>query len=189
MNRMMATIVSRVLDPMVTLSLLSVAGVLRSGMSGFAALRFLGIFFIVMVVPPLVFRWWAVATRRVKHWDLEDRRERVRVLVWFPVFLIVDFFLLWHVGNPMMLWLFGLFVVWFLGFFLISLFWKISGHAGSIALATGLIILWYGWNWWPALSLVFLMGWARVATKDHTVSQVVGGALYSWGLIWLWSLR
>jgi len=46
MNRMMATIVSRVLDPMVTLSLLSVAGVLRSGMSGFAALRFLGIFFI-----------------------------------------------------------------------------------------------------------------------------------------------
>ena len=89
----------------------------------------------------------------------------------------------------MMLWLFGLFVVWFLGFFLISLFWKISGHAGSIALATGLIIFWYGWNWWPALSLVLLMGWARVATKDHTVSQVVGGALYSWGLIWLWSLR
>ena len=63
--------------------------------------------------------------------------------------------------------------------------WKISGHASVAALATGLIIQWFGWYWWPILLIVPLVAWARVVRRDHTVGQVIAGAVYSWGLIQL----
>lgn len=73
--------------------------------------------------------------------------------------------------------------IWLFGFLLISLLFKISGHAGSITLATGLLMSWYGFAWWPILLLIPLVGWSRVVTKNHTVAQVVIGIAYSFILL------
>ncbi|MFJ2342422.1 phosphatase PAP2 family protein [Streptomyces antimycoticus] len=71
----------------------------------------------------------------------------------------------------------------------VTTLWKISVHtsvsAGAIAiLAVGIS------PWWAALSpLVALIGWSRVALRDHTLGQVVAGtalgALVA-GSVFLW---
>ncbi|HET8628982.1 MAG TPA: phosphatase PAP2 family protein [Thermomicrobiales bacterium] len=59
---------------------------------------------------------------------------------------------------------------------LVTLAWKISGHAGVVAGAVVMLVIAFG----PALlalaPLVALVGWARVAIRDHTPAQVVAGA-------------
>ncbi|WP_406354169.1 hypothetical protein [Streptomyces sp. NBC_00658] len=58
----------------------------------------------------------------------------------------------------------------------VTAFWKISVHtsvsAGAIAILTVGISPW----WALAFPLVVLIGWSRVALRDHTLGQVVAGA-------------
>ncbi|MBX9244631.1 phosphatidic acid phosphatase [Actinotalea ferrariae] len=79
--------------------------------------------------------------------------------------------------------------------FVINLAWKISFHAG---VSTGIAII-LASEFSPTLlvvliPLVVLVGWARVAVREHTVAQVlvgapVGGAslalIYQYSLTWL----
>ncbi len=58
----------------------------------------------------------------------------------------------------------------------VTAFWKISVHtsvsAGAVAILTVGVGLW----WTAAFPLVALIGWSRVALRDHTLGQVVAGA-------------
>ncbi|MGW0762591.1 hypothetical protein ACWD1Y_40025 [Streptomyces sp. NPDC002814] len=58
----------------------------------------------------------------------------------------------------------------------VTAFWKISVHtsvsAGAVAILAAGINSW----WAAAFPLVALIGWSRVALRDHTLGQVVAGA-------------
>lgn len=175
----LAFLVSRILDPMWVVPVVTVLGARRSGLEGDALIRFLLVLVVFMVGIPLVLR----LLYRPSGWDISDRAHRPKAIAVLLVLGILNVLLAWIFGNVFLMMLFVFYELWLMGFFLISLFWKISGHAGAIALATGLILYWYGWRWWPTLLLVPLIGWARVATGNHTVSQVIAGTLYSWVLL------
>ncbi|CAM3539028.1 phosphatase PAP2 family protein [Stackebrandtia soli] len=66
---------------------------------------------------------------------------------------------------------------------LITLMWKISFHTGVAAATVTILALAYGLDWWtaPAIAVVVLIGWSRVSLRDHTIAQVIVGAL--WGAI------
>lgn len=57
----------------------------------------------------------------------------------------------------------------------VTAFWKISVHtsvsAGAVAILAAGISPW----WAAAFPLVVLIGWSRVALRDHTLSQVAAG--------------
>lgn len=174
-----ATLVSRLLDPMWVVPVVTILGARRLGLEGDALIRFLLVLVVFMVGIPLVLR----LLYRPSGWDISDRAHRPKAIAVLLLLGFINILIAWVFGNASLAGLFIFYELWLLGFLLISLVWKISGHAGGIALATGLVILWFGWAWWPVLLLIPLMGWARVATKDHTVAQVVAGASYSWLLI------
>jgi len=72
----------------------------------------------------------------------------------------------------------------------INLVWKISIHAGSLAGAVCALIYVCGLAALPLLAIIPLVGWARVASTQHTVAQVVGGTLLAGAvtfgvLVWL----
>ena len=71
------------------------------------------------------------------------------------------------------------FLLWFLGFYLITLFWKISGHSGVATLGAFFVIQLFGLAWWPVFLAIPLVSWARVVRRDHTVGQVIAGVGYS----------
>ncbi len=175
----LSLLISRLLDPLWVIPAITALGAYRSGLVGEALSRFLLIFAVFMVGIPLVLR----LLYRPSGWDISDRAHRPKALVILLLLGIVYIILARIFGNAKLMHLFVLYELWMAGFLVISFFWKISGHAGGIALAVGLLIVWYGWIWWPILFLVPLMGWARMVSKNHTIAQVTAGALYSWILL------
>ncbi|MDP1723060.1 MAG: hypothetical protein Q8L37_07795 [Candidatus Gottesmanbacteria bacterium] len=180
--------VSRLLDPMWVMAAISILGAYRYGLHTFALWRIIVFMIGVMLVPLFILRIYFSKRHQTSGWDIKLLKHRPLVIGVLLLFGALNIVIAWTYGNPALGKLFIFYELWLFGFFFISLAWKMSGHAGGIALATGLIIMWYGWDWWPALLLVPLMGWARVVTKNHTVAQVIAGTVYSWGLLQLGTL-
>ncbi len=61
----------------------------------------------------------------------------------------------------------------------ITLWWKISIHASSMAGTVTFLTALYGAIVLPAFLLVILVSWSRVVLRRHTVAQVVAGTLVS----------
>ena len=180
--QLLATIISRVFEPYIVVLALAVIGAMHAGLQGGTLATYLLFFILGIMLPIFVFRVWLVKKKGLT-WDIHERKKRIKPLLALIAFVLLDYVLIaqWH--NTVLSQLFLIFLVWVIGFFVVTLFWKISGHAGTIALATGLIISWFGWGWWPVILTVPLVAWARVVRRDHTILQVIAGALYSWVLL------
>ncbi len=61
----------------------------------------------------------------------------------------------------------------------ITLWWKISLHAGSLGAAATILTAFYGVSMLPAFALLVLVSWSRVVLRRHTVAQVIAGSLLS----------
>lgn len=168
MNQSLATIVSRIFDPFVSLTAVFI--LLFYGSPKFIPA------FLLMIILPLVFFIVAWKTKYISNWDVSVRRERPKIL-WplLGIEIVASGLLKTTVLFPVLLAL--------AGFAVVTQFWKISGHTMAIAYATGLAVKLFGWQWWPVLFIVPLVGWARVVRHDHTILQVAAGAVYSWSLL------
>ncbi len=174
------TLISRIFDPIIVLSVMAVIIAVNDTLPPEALLRFFAVFLIGMILPPVLFLTWAIRTKRVSNWDISNRRERVRAFTVFIMFLFIDLILMYVFGNSELMKLFLIFCFWFIGFFIITLRWKISGHVSVLTLASLFFIQWLGWGWWPIFFFVPAVAWARVAGGKHTVAEVIAGAFYSW---------
>lgn len=179
---MIAEIVSRVLDPVWEIPIAIVMAVAFAMQEGLRW-RFLGILLFIDAVVPMVFFLIMLYHKQIREWDMQNRRQRL------PLYL---FTLICHLGG---LWiayelektgLFPILVVYYLVavvFFLISLRWKISLHAGVNAVLITTINIFYGWRYWPLYLFLLLVMWARVYQKHHTWGQVVAGAVLGGGIV------
>lgn len=179
---MLLDLISRIFDPLVVLGYIMVAAAWRSGMNLPAFELFILVMILGMVCLPISVLAWAIYTKRIGNWDVSDRRERVLVLTAFFPFMIVDFLIIKYFGNISLLRIYLGFVIWYAGFYLITLFWKVSGHAAAAALSSAFIIRWWGWAWAPVLLIVPIISWIRVKQKNHTPAQTIVGAGYSWAM-------
>lgn len=170
MTHRLATIISRVFDPFLMLAVVFIALLSSTPV-------FLPAFFFMVILPFLLFLV-AWKTGRVSNWDVSNRGERPKILWSLIVIELISIivFQLWSV-IPIL--------IAIIGFTVITHYWKISGHAMAAALATGTVISAYGWSWWPVLLVVPVVAWARVVRRDHTILQVIAGAIYSWALLLL----
>lgn len=170
--------ISRIFDPLILISILGVIAFIKIFPSELLS-RFLFVFFFGMIVPPVTLLVWAIKTHRVSNWDVSSRRQRINVFGVFICFVLADLFFVKMFGNDQLLTFFYFLTVWFLGFYLITVFWKISGHLAIATLFFLLILRWFGVSWWPVIFIIPLVGWARIKSKNHSLSQVIAGVLYS----------
>lgn len=173
-----ATIISRLFDPPFVFTGLMTFVVVESNLSPGEQLRFLMLFFTVIVGIPLVLMLAALRQKTISDWDLGNRIQRVKALRILLFLAVVDVLVVYWFGNTHLTQTFAFFCIWLVGFFAITNWWKLSGHTGMAALAGGFLTYWYGW--WPILLVVPLVAWARVYRRDHTLAQTIAGAVYSW---------
>jgi len=64
---------------------------------------------------------------------------------------------------------------------LVTMAWKISIHCAVASGSVAILALTYGPLVLPGYVLVALLGWSRVALKDHTVAQVLAGSVLGAG--------
>jgi hypothetical protein len=173
-----ATFISHFFEPAIVISLAFLACSHQVGVSLGDALLWL----VSFMLPTVLYRLWAHKNEGL-DWDIHDRQKRIRPMTFLLGFLVIATFSIEFLEprlSPILL----VFLAWTSGFFAITALWtKISGHTGGNALASGMMVLWYGWSVWPLLCIVPLVGWARIVRKDHTLFQVILGAAYSWGLL------
>lgn len=182
-NHRIATVITRIFDPFVNLSVVTIVGIFQSTLTTESKYRLLAIFLFGILAPPLLLFKWAVDRKHVGNWDLTDRRDRIIPMVALLVLLSIDFVVVRQFIDAFLASLFGLYVVFIIGLLVVTLFWKISGHSATIALATGLLVLWLGMPVYPLLVLVPVVAWSRVIRQNHTPAQVVGGAIYGWAVV------
>lgn len=164
-----ATLISQWTEPMIVFMGLALLGGWQSG------LRDAVFFFYVIYLLVISIIIWFVRLRLTRslhtNWDVSDRPKRVRLLVLLLGFSILFFSSLVFFGSASLMKVSGMYFLWLLGFSLITLKTKISGHMAVSTLAVG-------WFWPIALALPFI-GWSRLVLKRHTVREVIGGFLYS----------
>jgi hypothetical protein len=184
-NNFFLTLISRIFDPFLVLATVVIAVVFQSTLASQARIYFLLILVGVMLLPPVLFLYIAIKMKRISDWDVSKREQRPMAMLILFFLGFINIITVQKFGDPGLVHLFIQFQMWLVGFMMITFFWKISGHASVMALATGIIITIFGWSWWPVLFLVPIISVVRVLRKDHTVLQVIMGAIYSWLLIWI----
>lgn len=183
MKHTIATIISRVFDPFVAITILLILAIGRSSLTMSEQIRGLFVGLVVIIGVPVGLFIWAIRTKLAENWDVSKREERPKLffLIFFYELLVLLF--LRPTLDQFLYQTLITFICAFAGFTFVTLFWKISGHAFINAFVTGHIVTWFGWVWWPVLFVVPLVSWSRVVRGNHTVLQVVLGALYGWMVV------
>ena len=150
-------------------------GAHADGLAG-AAWGLLAAFFAAVL--PTVFISYGIRHGRWEDRNVGARRARLVVLGFITASVATGLILLAVLGAPTLL-------TGYLAFMLasvaalaaITLVWKISIHCAVAAGSVTILALLYGPLVLGGYLLVGLLGWARVAVRDHTVPQVVAGSV------------
>jgi membrane-associated phospholipid phosphatase len=172
-----ASFISSMTEPMAIFMLLALMGGWHVGLRNASYVWYVSYLLILSVAI------WVARLRFMKtlhtNWDVSSRPKRVRLLLLLLGFSVLFFSSLWFFGSMALMKLSGTFFLWLLGFFLITLKVKISGHMAVLTLLLGYTTTWYGVMLLPSLLLLPIVGWSRVVLKRHTMGEVIGGFLYS----------
>jgi len=127
---------------------------------------------------PLLFLIRKVRRGAVTDIHVRERTQRPPIIIAFLVSGIAAFVILGRLGAPPdILALIGAAVVACTVALTITMWWKISIHVGVVAGIVAVFVLLFGPVALILLPLIPLVAWARVAVRDHTPRQVIGGAL------------
>jgi membrane-associated phospholipid phosphatase len=186
-----ARVITEALQPPITVALLLLLSpAMEPGFPGTVWFGAVAVLFVCVL--PLAAVVLLVRMGKVTDHHVSDRKQRAPVLAMSVVSLLAGLGVLLAINAPYSVIVAVLAIVGgVVVLAAISLFWIISGHAGSIALTTVISVLILGVQWLPLLLLIPAVGWSRVVLRAHTVAQVVAGALVGGGVtagLW-WLLR
>lgn len=171
-----ALFVSSFFEPMLVLCFAAIAAGWQNGLRE-TSLMWYSVYIVIFSLGIAGVRF--LLSRRAKtNWDFSDRKKRVMPLLIFTAIFAGNLWFISRFGSRELLSFHALWFVWIVGFSLITLKRKISGHLSVLTLAA--------MHWWPLMFVVPLVGWSRVTLKRHTLKEVIGGALYSLILYEAW---
>ncbi|NUP74607.1 MAG: phosphatase PAP2 family protein [Sinomonas sp.] len=125
-----------------------------------------------------------VRAGKVTDHHVSDRRQRGPVLALTLVIVVVGLAILALMGAPASVLAMVLALVGGIALLaIVSLAWKISGHAAAITSAAVSLLYLFGPQWWPALVLVPAVIWSRLVLRAHTLAQLLAGAGFGGAVI------
>lgn len=124
-------------------------------------------------------------TGRISDWDVRKRQERHLLnftalffgLVMWRLLLFNQFNFLAHFC--------AILLGWFFLHTLITLFWKISAHTGTVTLFTLLLAQLISIPWWWGGVIILAVVWSRIYRKNHTTAQAIAGVVLAILTFWL----
>jgi len=118
-------------------------------------------------------------------YDIPERRARARPFEIAILSYLAGFTTLVTIGAPVML--SGLMLAYLINtcaMFLITLVWKISVHAAGVTGPLSFLVFKLGLLWGFLYLLVIPVGLIRIRLRQHTLLQVLAGAVLSAALTW-----
>lgn len=178
-----ALFISYLFEPMVVIYVLALLGGLNAKLVGTSF--FVYLMSVSILVGSVVLMRLFFAKKDHTNWDVSERKKRIMPLLFLSVFVFIQYVLVRSFGNEVLTSLFFTLFIWNIGFFLITLKIKLSGHLSILTLAVGQLIVWYGNGALWLVLLIPLLSWSRVYLKRHTTGEVIAGICYSI-IVFLW---
>ena len=122
----------------------------------------------------------AISAKHTKtNWDISDRKKRIVPLVVLMTIFLGNMRIVRMWGNSELMLLHAFWFVWVIGFLLLTIRIKISGHLSVLTMAIGLMYRWVGNGAVLLFLCIPLVSWSRIRLKRHTFPEVLGGILYA----------
>jgi hypothetical protein len=174
-----AWIISYTLSPLTLLPVLFITILLKLHLPPDKLVKSLILLFGVGIGPILGVFGFLRYTKRINDWDIQIRSERHVLNAFVTITCLVLLVMLYQLHAYEVIGYALGFFFWFACYAVITLFWKISAHTGtatffwlSLSHLAGTLL------WWGPL-LIFCMVWSRIYRKNHSLSQAIGGVIYS----------
>lgn len=172
--------ISNILSPpSISLPMILLVAFYRAS-SASSALLYTSITLFFLSIGPFGYILLNVYLGKLSDVDVSKRSERVGPFIFGLISVCLGWFalILMHAPNALITMvmisaLSGLVLL------IITLWWKISMHASSLAGAATMLTAFYGAVMLPLFGLLVLVGWSRVVLRRHTVAQVIAGSLLS----------
>ena len=177
-----AEVISRVMDPVWEIPaaiMLAVAFAMQEGLRW----RFMGLLLFIDGVVPLVFFLTMLYNKQIKDWDIQHRAQRIPLYLFTLLCHLGGLYLAHELGKGDLFQVLLVFYVLGVTFFLVTLKWKVSLHAGVNSGLMTILNYFYGFQYLWLYLLLYLVMWARVYQKHHTWEQVIAGALLGGGIV------
>jgi membrane-associated phospholipid phosphatase len=129
--------------------------------------------------------WYGVRRGRLTDHHIGLREQRRTPLLLALASVLTGLVLLALLHAPPKLITTGIVMpVVLLGIVLVNQFWKLSAHTAVSAGAVAVLALVFGPVLLLGVPVVALIGWSRVVLADHTLAQVIAGAVTGGALAW-----
>lgn len=148
--------------------------------SAVSALAYSAITLFFLSIGPFVYILIGVRLGKLSDVDVSKRSERIGPFIFGLLSICLGWFVLVLTHGPTpLITILIITAVSGLVMMVITLWWKISLHASSLAGAATMLTAFYGAIMLPTFALLVLVSWSRVVLRRHTVAQVVAGSLLS----------
>jgi len=180
-KKQIAKIISRIFDPLFELPI--ILWLLNQKQPGFLKKKetFILLLFFTYFLPLLFFLFsWKL--KFISDWDISERKERYSLFIFSSLSIISCLLIFYFLGEVNLLYFYLKVLLPVLFFFLITFFWKISGHLLLNSILLHLLYLNFHTSIFLILAvfILFLVGWSRVNLKKHNWLQVFAGAFLPW---------
>ena len=184
MREKLARLISNIFNPFLISAAVIVLLSFKDAPSIADALKWAGISLVISVLPVLVIVTYLVRRKRMDAFYDNQRGQRHIVYILASVLGAIGCGLMWGLKAPEILAVtftigFAELVI-FMG---INFYWKISLHTAFIAGAVTIFCLVYGVIAVWTLIFIPLVVWARIEQKQHSIAQVVAGAMLAAAIV------
>lgn len=145
--------------------------------------RFVGLLMFIDAIVPMIFFLTMLYHKQIRDWDIQNRAERIPLYLFTMICHLGGIWLAHELGRDQLVSILLVFYAVAVIFFVITLKWKISIHAGVNAVLFTAINIFYDFKYVWLYGLLYLVMWARVYQKHHTWAQVMAGALIGGGIV------
>lgn len=178
-SQKLASYISIILGPHVWLPLMLIATLARSGVASYKILLIFPFLFLILVIAPLAYLYFAVKFGLTSSWDLPHRRDRYYFLAICLFVLLISVVVAYPLGNQLLFHLSLLIFVLLTILSLITTFWQISLHASLNTAGIILLGFLFGWQLLYLIILLPIIYWARLTLHRHNILQLLAGSLVS----------
>ena len=127
---------------------------------------------------PILYILYLRKQKTVSSYDVPLREQRTNPYLMSVLNNSIGFFLLLFMHASLYVWtLMWCYAINTFILFWINKYWKISAHTMGIAGPMIMLSVLFGWNVLFFLPLLFLVGWARIELRVHSIAQVVAGSV------------
>ena len=179
MKKNVAKFISLVFDPAMLGIIILIVAVIVSGMSSMETISWIIGVIILNGFIPLLFVLYFQKKGLVFDAELaneEVHRQRIQMFFVFLVIVAIEFMILLSTTKyqPLLAVFTGGMVAISLTA-VVSYYWKISLHSAMITFFVCMIMFLFGFQFWPIIVTIPIVGWSRLVLKRHTLMQLVAG--------------